>query len=975
MQRVFVKLFSLIALGLSAQAQTVSLHGLVTDPSGSYVPGAVVELRGPASGLSTKTDGRGQYSFSSVAAGTYSVRVLAKGFAANQKDALEIAAPVTLDVQLTIEAEAQVVNVQDATNTVSTDPALNGTAVVLGQKELAALSDDPDELSQQLQALAGPGAGPNGGQIYIDGFTGGQLPPKASIREVRVNSNPFAPEYDRPGFGRIEIFTKPGSDRFHGQGFFQFNNQYLNTRSPLLASDLPPYKQQFFGFSIGGPIKKNKASFGLDFEHRIIDENAFVLATTLDASNNPLFVNQAIVTPQTRTSFTPRIDYTINEKNTLVARYQDTRIELDKEGVGNFSLASQAYNQSTTEKTLQLTETAVLGASTINETRFQFLHSRFADTGANSSAALIVQGAFQGGGASAGLSNDSINRFELTNLTTRIHGTHTFKWGARVRESFNSDTSLNNFNGTYTFFGGSGPQLDASLNAIPGTSQDLTALQVYQRTLQLQQAGLTGIQIRALGGGASQLSVNGGAPVANVSQFDIGLFVNDDWRVKPNISLSYGLRYEAQTNISNQKNLSPRIAVAWGVGGSANKAPKAVVRAGFGIFYDRIADTNTLSSERYNGTTQQSYLIQKPDTFPLIPSLSQLQGNSQPQQLQMLYSGLRAPETMQASIGVERQINKHFKLSAQFMESRGIHLLRTLNINTPLNGIYPYGDTNVRLLTESNGFSRSHQLFIAPNVNYKKMFLFGFYSLSYGKDDNEGQPANPYNLRDEWGPSSFADVRHRAVLGTNIPLLWKVSVSPFFVASSGTPYNITTGQQLLGTAVTTARPALLDVSSAQCTGGSLKYETGFGCFDLKPAAGTPTIGRNSARGPASVTLNLRLSRTWSFGNRGESGLNNGGFRPGMGGERGGGPGGPGGGGPPGGGPPPGMFGAASGKRYNLTLTLSARNALNHPNFAAPSGDLSSPYFGQSRSLASGFGPFGGTSTYDRKVDIQLRFQF
>ena len=103
----------------------------------------------------------------------------------------------------------------------STDPTSNGTALVLGEKELAALSDDPDELSDELQAMAGPGGGPNGGQIYVDGFTGGNMPPKSSIREVRINSNPYSTEYDRPGFGRIEIFTKPGSDKIRGQLFFQ----------------------------------------------------------------------------------------------------------------------------------------------------------------------------------------------------------------------------------------------------------------------------------------------------------------------------------------------------------------------------------------------------------------------------------------------------------------------------------------------------------------------------------------------------------------------------------------------------------------------------------------------------------------------------------------------------------------------------------------------------------------------------------
>src|ERR1019366_3284703 len=194
---------------------------------------------------------------------------------------------------------SSLLNVEDEANKVNADPGSNGGALILREKELATLSDDPDELSQQLQAMAGPGGGPNGGQIYIDGFTGGNLPSKASIREIRINSNPFSPEYDRPGFGRIEIFTKPGTDAIHGQAFVQYNKEALNSRSPLLAqSQRPPYKQDFFGFNLGGPLKKQKASFAFDAQRRNTTENAFILATDLDSNLNRQTINQAILTPQ-----------------------------------------------------------------------------------------------------------------------------------------------------------------------------------------------------------------------------------------------------------------------------------------------------------------------------------------------------------------------------------------------------------------------------------------------------------------------------------------------------------------------------------------------------------------------------------------------------------------------------------------------------------------------------------------------------
>lgn len=956
---------------LWAQAPQASLKGVVTDPSGALVPGALVQLRGPGGERRARTDVSGQYSFPSLPAGKYLARVIVKGFSVSQKQDFAIAGPVTLDFQLTIAAESQVVNVEDEAGKVSIDPTANSSAIVLGEKELQALSDDPDELQQQLQAMAGPSGGPNGGQIYIDGFTGGNLPPKSSIREVRVNSNPMSPENDRPGFGRVEIFTKPGSDVLRGQAFLQYNKEALNARSPLLAqAKRPPYQNRFYGVSVTGPIRKQKASFGFDGERRAIQENAFILATTLDSALNPQTVNQAIVTPQSRTTLSPRLDYTINAANTLVVRYQNVRVELDKENAGGFNLASTAYNQTNSENTLQVTETAVLSPRAINETRFQYLRTYLSNTGDNSIPALVVDGAFTGGGPQIGRSGNTIHRAELTNITTLTRGTHTLKLGARLRQVFDSDTSVNNFGGTYTFFGGLGPQLDANNQPIPGTAVDLSALERYRRTLLFQSQGLAAPLIRQYGGGATQFSLNAGMASTSVSQFDAGVFANDDWRMWPNLTLSYGLRYEAQTNLTDFANFAPRVGLAWGVDSRGGKPGKTVLRAGFGIFYDRLAETATLAADRFNGVTQQSYLILNPDFYPAIPSLASLSG-ARPQQLQLVDSHFVAPRTYQATLGVDRQINKYARVSLTYLSSRGAHLLRPRNINTPINGVYPDGDNQLRILSESTGFSRSNQLIVSPSVNYKKMFLFGFYSLSYGYDDNEGEPADPYNLRAEWGPSTFAGVRQRFLIGTSLPLPLKFSIAPFLFASSGTPYNITTGHDTNADGFAAERPALVSTGQAGCSGGGLLYAAGFGCFNLNPAPGTPVIGRNSAVGPDTVNLSLRLSRTWSFGNRGESGLANpGGMPPGIGGARGS----PNMGPPPGGGPPVAIFGAASSKKYNLTLSISARNALNRANYSPPGGNLSSPFFGEYRSLA-GFGPFGTPSTYNRKIDIQLRFQF
>lgn len=566
-----MRYLTLLTLGVCLLAQTPapSLRGTVTDPSGALVPNALVQAIGPGGQRRATTNETGQYVLDGLTPGKYTVRFIATGFTVQQRKDVEIRSALTLDAQLSIKVDAQVLNVEDEANRVTVDPGSNSSAVVLREKELAALSDDPDELSQQLQALAGPSAGPNGGQIFIDGFTGRSLPSKSSIREVRINSNPYSPEYDRPGFGRIEILTKPGSDKIRGQLFYQFNNQYLNSRSPLLQqSTRPHYQNQFFGANIGGPIKANKASYGFDFERRNIDENAFIYATTLDSNLNPQTINQGVVTPQTRTNFGPRIDYQLNASNTLVGRYQFTRVGQENEGIGSYSLTSRAYSQRDTEQALQLTETAILGVKAVNETRFQYLRSNLARTGDNTVPSISVQGAFDGGGAQVGNSGSIDNRWEVSNTTTFTQGTHTLKWGARLRFSRLDDTSVNNFGGTYTFFGGPGPVLDAN-NQPTGATMQLTALDRYRRTLLFLNQGLTGAQIRALGGGASQLSLSAGTAMTEVGQVDAGLFVGDDWRVRPRLTVSYGLRYETQSNMSDWTNFAPRIGVAWALDGGA----------------------------------------------------------------------------------------------------------------------------------------------------------------------------------------------------------------------------------------------------------------------------------------------------------------------------------------------------------------------------------------------------------------------
>lgn len=446
-----VVLFSIafVPMVASAQQKGATVQGTVADPDEAVIPGATVTMT-PASGKSivTQSQSDGAYVVHNVPAGTYSVTVTMPGFASFVKLAEKVNAgqTITLDVKMSIEAQTQEVQVTAQTAQVSVDADSNASSTVIKGKDLDALSDDPDELSSELTALAGPSAGPNGGQIYVDGFTGGQLPPKSSIREIRINQNPFSAEYDRLGYGRVQIFTKPGTDKFHG--FFQLsgNTSGFNSGNPLLNANVspgqtpitqPPYHTIFMFGNITGPIASN-ASFTLGGSHRSIQDNSIVNATVLP-SQFPCATGQtscsyqfANPTPNIRTDISPRIDLQLGEKNTLSTRFRYEQSDLSNQGIGNLSLPKTGYNTSSSEVTLQMTDTQVVSSRVINETRFEYERDHSSQTPLSKDPTIIVQGNFTDGGSNSGSNTDTQNHFELHNYTSIQLQKHFIRFGGRV---------------------------------------------------------------------------------------------------------------------------------------------------------------------------------------------------------------------------------------------------------------------------------------------------------------------------------------------------------------------------------------------------------------------------------------------------------------------------------------------------------------------------------------------------------------
>src|SRR5229473_1810617 len=974
--------FLLIFLGaVCAQVPVGSLRGQVTDPSGAAVAGATVAVL-PAEGTSsTATTNRdGIFEVKPLAPGKYTVQVFAPGFAQFSVQDVAIAAgsPMVLNVHLAIQEQQERVIVSESTTQLDTSGGSNANSLTLKGKDLEALSDDPDELQDELTALAGPSAGPNGGQIYIDGFTAGQLPPKSSIREIRINQNPFSAEYDKLGYGRIEVFTKPGTDKYHGQFSVEGNSSGMNSRNPFLHVDpvthvdpFQPYDSVIYMGNIGGPINK-KASFFFNVQRCNIDEIAVVNTPTLDPNTlNQIQLSESVPNPRTRTNISPRIDYQIGTNNTLTARYQFYRDTQQNAGVGGSTLPEAGYDTTSCEHTFQIRDTQILGSKIVNETRFQYLRENSRQTPLSTLPSINVQGAFSGGGSNAGAQTNHQDHYELQNYTSMSLGKNFLKFGGRLRAVHEIDTSSAGFNGSFTF-----PDLNTyQIAAQYLANGDSTA------------PGATQFRLDA--------TTSGFVPSVPVKVADAGLYIQDDWRVRPNLTLSGGLRFETQNAIHDHADWAPRLGFAWGIG-NGKSAPKSVLRGGFGLFYDRFSQDLVLNADRLNGITQQQYAVSVPtpsqcttppcpviDFFPTVPPVNRLP----PQTTSPIYRiapRLHSPYIMQTAFSLERQVTKIANVTISYLNSLGVHQFLSIDTNAPTPGtpnstgprpnpaqgdIYHYS---------SDGLFRQNQLIATFNIRAgAKLSLFGNYSLNYANSDASGAssfPSNQYDLAMDYGRASF-DVRHRVFMAGTIGLSHGVRLSPFMIFTSGSPYNVTAGQDLSGDLLFNDRPAF-GTNSSLCP-----FPTAAACLHyVAPTGSYVPIPINYLTGPNNFTLNLRLAKTFGFGPevRGTGGTTSGdgaGARPPGGG--GGGPGGGGGGGGgfgrgPGGGGGFGGGAPATGRRYNLTFSVNARNILNKVNVATPIGVLSSPNFGQSIALAGG--PFSSAAA-NRKIELQAMFSF
>jgi len=999
-----------IASLLLAQQNTGALKGTVTDQLGSLIVGAKVTVRNSRGVTTTATtNSSGVYEFRRLEPGTYELKIVSPGFSVFEEKEIEVQAHElkTFNAQLEVAVEEQQVTVDD--RNISTDSDNNQNALVLRGRELEALPNDPQALAAALQAMAGPTDPEAGGnaQVKVDGFSNGQIPPKEAIREVRINNNPFSAENEFPGWNGIEIYTQPGADKWHGAFAFNFNDESLNSRNPFTTTRAP-YQYRGYSANLSGPIVKKRASFSVYFGRDLSDANSIVNATVLDpVTLKPVTVNESFVTPDANQYGNARFDLKLNKKHTLVGRFNYNESKQDLQGVGGYNLPTRAYRGKRNGLIVQLTETALINEKTVNETRFQVIRNRNYQTSVFDAFSLNVLDSFNGGGSQTGSATDARDRYELQNFTSWTSGNHFLKVGARLRHAQLDSISPQNFGGAYTFAGGPGPKLDENDHVVNGPNGlpeiiELSSLERYRRTLAFSRAGLSASTIRVLGGGATQFTIAGGNPEANLKQTDAAFYFQDEWRVRPNFTLSPGLRYENQDNIDSHYNFAPRIGFAWSPVFGRKKAapvaaakttpttgttaaaapapagpapagpPKTVFRGGFGIFYNRIGEDITLNSIRYNGTNQQQFLVTSPavlDLFPLVPPVEILNAFAQPQSRNVKNDDLETSRSLRFMFTVERSLPANVKLSLTYTHARTSRTMRTVNINAPLGGTFIPGvpASGVRPLGaeagnvfeyQSTGHAVGNILSVNINGTVKKIQFWGGYNLAKNRGTDSGQsgaPFDAYDFSNEFARSNFSTLSF-VYAGGSYTAPRGINLNMFFIGNSGQPFNITTGRDTNGDTRFSERPAF----ATDLTEPGVVV-TPLGAFDPTPSPGQTIIPRNFGRGPGYVTLNVSLGKAFKFGKAIE-------------------PKSP----PPGG---PGTTPATGGAQkppakpavqrpYALSFSVNASNVLNRTNKGVPVGNMSSPFFLQSPSGAGQFlfGPSAG-SAGNRVISLRVKLSF
>lgn len=705
-------------LMLADDLDYVVFEGVVKDATGAVLESAVVTARSTATRLArvTRTDSRGHYRIFVSAPGDYLLEAEAQGFAngEQQLEGAETGKSYTIDFTLGLKGVSEQVGITGATL-----PLLDTTRTVtgdtIGQAELESLpliDRDPLAVVFLIGGVAEPplatasladegrgvflrdapeeagifsltGSPATSNNITIDGLDNNDdrgareritLSPE-SVAEVQIITNQYAAEYGRASGGRVNVMTRGGANKLRGEGYFFFGDESLNAntffRNARGAKRIPE-QRAIEGGTVSGPLRMNSRFFFAAFERMDVSDSVEV-DTLLPVATNPLFplpvptlppksgeqvavFQQELSTPETRNLVNTRMDFAFRQSHNLAVRFDAVRGRNKRGFPGGSRLAETLLIQGRDSDSLSISETSVLSSNVVNQFRFQLsrLLPRNQPSGALPQVliedpARIVAGGFTGTDSSPAFARKE-NRLQIQNTLTASLGAHQLKTGIDAQFVRSAFTDLFALGGQFTF---------ASVTDF-----------IENRPERFVQ----------------RLDTE-----SRLSNDVLGLFVQDEWRLRPGLTLSLGLRLDKESILKEANNVSPRIAVAWDPFSLKTKTGgSTVIRAGFGVFYNR-ALLRTLddfsigvSKVRLDSDITPELLTEVQFPRPVADAaIIDRYGIKETEFLRRVSPDLEIPYTIQTGIGVERMVTRRAAVTADYIFTRGAHLWRETNINAP----------------------------------------------------------------------------------------------------------------------------------------------------------------------------------------------------------------------------------------------------------------------------------------------------
>ena len=777
-------LFLVLMLTVGAAQRGTTISGTTEDQTGAAIAEESLTLTNKTTGLVRKavSEATGKFSFKDVAPGQYVLKGEAEGFKSAKLNVTVGAEAVTnVKVKMEVSVSDEVTISSKQSEPVA--PENNATSVYLNSASLGSLpSQGQNVLAVVTNFLSPVAQGAEGPSIVVDGAETGDLNlPASALKQISINKNPYSAEYRRPGAVRVEVTTRNGS-RGHFDGSFGFyaRNSLFDARNAF-ALTKPDLNRQLFEGSLSGPMPFKKTRFFLSGTRQVSDEDAIVSALTLAG---PLVAN--VPTSSYATNLLGRLDVRDDGPTSLALSYTFYDQPEHNFGVGGLRLAEQGISRDRRGQRVQLSYTTLFSDSLLNVARLSF--ERRTDSLGNLAGqpAILVKGAFIGGPSQTARFNRE-TRFDVQDVATLARTGHTFKFGGGVKPRFYTFMDATNFGGTFTF----------------SNLEDFAARR------------------------ATLFQIAGGNPRASFAQPEAFAFFQDEMKLRPELNLTMGLRYDWQAKVGDRNNFAPRVAVAYAPG-----TGKTVLRAGAGLFYDRLDDRAVQRSLLINGVAVSDVFIANPS---FVDPLNSDSGVVVPPSIWRIAPGTQSPYLIQGSLAIERKLANNAQLSVEYQSFRGVHLFRSRNINAPVGGQLPNPDFQLVRQIESSGSLRGNALVTSFQGRViKPLKVKAQYTLSRTTADVAGLfdlPANNYDLRAERGRADF-DRLHRFNFAGILDLPWKFRTASLLTLASGAPFDITTGFDDNGDRVVNDRPA--------------------------------GVGRNTGHGPGFAQLDLRLSKLFSL---------------------------------------------------------------------------------------------------------------